>query len=300
MVKKRELVVEKWARTLKVELERLTNADDELATSWVRHHVDAGHDLKDVFFEQQMAAIWRNTGMQVYDFDPDFTSSILGEKWIDLLPDCIEHRPLNCFYMKLPCDGMSEGAVVLVIPTDRIDGFQPDWFPGAFDGKGVYVGGNPDNGELRTLVNTGEEVFCLSYFAIPKRIELMYDDTPLERYPTQLVANGVAYLCSKNADIVPSYKPQPNLPRNNAKRRSNATWHDVGYHVGAQLRAYEHSRRSQANGGHGSVRPHMRRAHWHHFWTGPRDGERELVLKWLSPTMVNAGKTESATLHKVG
>ena len=36
-------------------------------------------------------------------------------------------------------------------------------------------------------------------------------------------------------------------------------------------------------------RPHVRRAHWHAFWRGPRSRpeERELVVKWLPPTAVN-------------
>lgn len=40
-------------------------------------------------------------------------------------------------------------------------------------------------------------------------------------------------------------------------------------------------------GTHESPRPHVRRAHWHHFGTDPRDGERKLVVKWLPPIPVN-------------
>ena len=36
-----------------------------------------------------------------------------------------------------------------------------------------------------------------------------------------------------------------------------------------------------------SPRPHMRRAHYHHFWTGPHDGERKLIVRWLPPIPVN-------------
>ncbi len=48
------------------------------------------------------------------------------------------------------------------------------------------------------------------------------------------------------------------------------------------------------------VRPHMRRAHWHHYWTGKRDGKRTLILKWVAPSFVNADSGESpATINKV-
>jgi hypothetical protein len=45
---------------------------------------------------------------------------------------------------------------------------------------------------------------------------------------------------------------------------------------------------SEEGASHASPRPHYRRAHWHHFWTGPRNvpGERKLILKWLPPIPV--------------
>lgn len=38
-----------------------------------------------------------------------------------------------------------------------------------------------------------------------------------------------------------------------------------------------------------SMRPHMRRGHWHHYWVGSRDNdeERKLILKWVAPIMIN-------------
>ncbi|EMO24671.1 hypothetical protein LEP1GSC170_1243 [Leptospira interrogans serovar Bataviae str. HAI135] len=32
--------------------------------------------------------------------------------------------------------------------------------------------------------------------------------------------------------------------------------------------------------------PHIRRAHWHHFWAGSNE-ERKLILRWLPPIPVN-------------
>jgi len=31
----------------------------------------------------------------------------------------------------------------------------------------------------------------------------------------------------------------------------------------------------------------IRRGHFHHYWTGPRDGDRKLIMKWLPPTWIN-------------
>lgn len=296
MVKKRELTVEVWSR----EMERNEQLRSDMGPlEFYKRHMALGNEMVDVVFELQMAEMWRDSGMQVYEFDPDFSKSILGEKWIDLLPDCIGNRPHDCFYLKLPCSKLNEGTVVSVVDSADILGFNLSLFPEADKEKGVYIGGDPNYGK-RVVVNTGDQLLAVMSFAVSKTFGLMLDDTELEPYPPELVANGVAYLCSANADIVPSYTPQKRLKANNAKRRSQATWHDVGCRVGSELRAYERSKSERLPHQGGTVRPHMRRAHWHHYWTGPMDGERKLVLRWLPPTMVNVkGGIESATIHRV-
>lgn len=274
-------------------------SDEYGRLKYAMQHARYGHAMVNVIFETQMAEAWRDAGMQVYEFDPDFSESILGEKWVDLLPDCIGNRPHDCFYMKLPCGKYSEGTVVNIVRSEDILGFNPDLFPG-IEEKGVHIGGDKEFGdEDRVVVNTGSEILCICSFAISKTMELMRDDTPVDLYPAQLVANGVAYLCSVNADIATSYVPQKGLRKNNAKRRSMAEWHDVGYRIGAELRTYRRTLSERREHQGGTVRPHMRRAHWHRYWTGPKKGDRKLVLKWLAPTMVGVGEIEYATGHKV-
>lgn len=302
MVKKRELTVEVWQKHLEKN-GKYTWAGllADVAAAVEADRKDVVYTAGDILYEQQIAGLWKECGMQVYDFDPSFANSIVCEKWMELLPDCIEMRPHDCFYMKLPFNELSEGTVVCVTPCEDIVGFNAEFFPGCKEGKGVYIGGDPDSfdgDKGRVVINTGGKLFALCSFAIPKRFELMTDDTELGKYPAELVANGVAYLCSTNADIIKSYEPRKEPKRNNAKKRSQAIWHDVGYRIGSELRAYERyaSERKPHQGG--TVRPHMRRAHWHHFWAGPRDGERRLILKWVAPIMVGTN-IESATGHKV-
>lgn len=43
-----------------------------------------------------------------------------------------------------------------------------------------------------------------------------------------------------------------------------------------------------------TMRPHIRSAHWHHFWKGTGDN-RKLVLKWIPPVYVNKGVGEIST-----
>jgi hypothetical protein len=66
----------------------------------------------------------------------------------------------------------------------------------------------------------------------------------------------------------------------------------VAYRLGAALRqAYAVEQEEPLGGtgaGHASPRPHIRRGHWHSFWTGRRSvlSERKLVVKWLPPIAV--------------
>lgn len=72
-------------------------------------------------------------------------------------------------------------------------------------------------------------------------------------------------------------------------RQGMAFW-DVGVRMGAALRAADQAEKTDAGGTHAGPRPHVRRAHWHGFWSGPLDpqkGRRRFGLRWLPPIPVN-------------
>jgi hypothetical protein len=43
--------------------------------------------------------------------------------------------------------------------------------------------------------------------------------------------------------------------------------------------------------------PHMRRAHWHHYWTGP--GREKLEVRWIEPVFVGGSESRSTVVHRV-
>ena len=57
----------------------------------------------------------------------------------------------------------------------------------------------------------------------------------------------------------------------------------------------EHNRK----GSHARKRTHARRGHFHHFWTGSKTGERQLIVKWVSPIIVNAEYDNIVTIRKL-
>lgn len=86
---------------------------------------------------------------------------------------------------------------------------------------------------------------------------------------------------------------------------------EVTYRRGATLRADAAAAASPGDGDggtHASPRPHIRKAHWHSYWTGPKAAvgkapvpAREVVLRWIPPTPVAMGPGDEAipTVHRV-
>jgi len=123
------------------------------------------------------------------------------------------------------------------------------------------------------------------------------------------VVSLLLYLCSQAAEIgdgkTEPRKPQPKRVRGLPRLfpAEKPTMWDVGVRMGAALRrAYSaESARSAGHGGaHSGPKPHIRVAHWHGFWSGPRDdgprkgtAERRFDVRWLPPISVNVDDLES-------
>ena len=117
----------------------------------------------------------------------------------------------------------------------------------------------------------------------------------------------VLYLCSDEPDT-PAPRARP-LPRRDKRGTviveavQPKVW-DVGMRFGRQYRAWQGSQASsgEGNGHGGSVRPHVRRAHWHGYWYGKRDEaeKRTFRLRWLSPILVGDSHGDlPAVIHPV-
>lgn len=120
------------------------------------------------------------------------------------------------------------------------------------------------------------------------------------------------YLCADDAEIDGEHRRHKTIRKHGAERllpADQCNFWEVAYRSGAALHAAKQYLAAHAGDGtHAGPRPHLRKAHWHHYWTGPRatagatqPTERRLVLKWLGPILVNA-KGEAMvipTIHNV-
>jgi hypothetical protein len=77
----------------------------------------------------------------------------------------------------------------------------------------------------------------------------------------------------------------------------NPQIHEVAFNLGRKIRDYRDDVRSETAGGTKS--PHIRRAHWHSFWSGPKAGKRELTVRWLPPIPVKIEGEIPTTVRKI-
>ena len=124
--------------------------------------------------------------------------------------------------------------------------------------------------------------------------EVLGEDLSLVKKALSLIL----YICSDEAEIRDRDAPdwEPGYPRPKMTKGQERLFPadrnrivDVGRELGAMLRDDAAKSEPCAPTGR-TVRPHLRRGHWHGFWTGPRKENRDqqkFVLKWLPPLFVH-------------
>ncbi|MGD9700763.1 AcrVA2 family anti-CRISPR protein [Acinetobacter sp.] len=147
----------------------------------------------------------------------------------------------------------------------------------------------------------------MDVFQVLKDLGEVIDD---EIKMTKQLVSLVLYLCSDSADytrdkpIMPApIKTKMGLHLPSAEKAK--IW-DVGVRTGSIIRLSRQqsgSGETYAETGR-SVRPHVRKAHWHGYWTGPRaedkKQDRKYSVKWIPPVFVKADTGElPAVIRKI-
>lgn len=139
---------------------------------------------------------------------------------------------------------------------------------------------------------SGTQVFS-DYPALKKEEEYRRIDQMAA--PLAHALSLVLYLCSEEPEVDDLREPGKCLIRPTVTKTKKGfrffpapkprLW-AVGKETGHAIR--ESHNRAKIDG----VSPHIRRAHWHGYWKGPRDGERVFIYKWLSPIFVEGNKNK--------
>ena len=173
------------------------------------------------------------------------------------------------------------------------------------DGESTMI--VPIHLEAKTISESMAITERLIMRTLPDKASAVTQQFELLRRTMQLVL----YICAQNAEITPSPEQVSHTKRSSAgvivDRYAEIRKWDVGIRVGNAVRNYRRQQETMPVDDlvrtHASPRPHMRRGHWHHFWTGPKNkpAERKLILQWVTPTFVTASHKGDTpvVLHRV-
>ncbi|MDR7119747.1 hypothetical protein [Rheinheimera soli] len=243
----------------------------------------------------KLAAIgtWRYS-QGIYQFDPDFYNAIIDTVPSGDLPSEVLYRlPEWSLYIETPCG---------------------KWFDTDMHGFWVHLewDANTNRHELRLLLNTDGTLapvpIHIGKWTLTEAIDRAISEAKAQsriagidaNLPANLpelmakqlygIVSLVLYVCSEEPEIDDERQPGTG-PRRPTPKRTKQGWRlfpaekpriwRVGHETGKNLRQpdiYESDGRT--------VRPHLRRAHWHGYWTGPREGDRKFKYKWLPPMLI--------------
>lgn len=257
------------------------------------------------------AAAWR-VSQGIYRFDADLYNALTEQPLDDNLPcDALKRLPEYCVYIEaMPPQEKGEPYIEgfwAHLEYDVNDGREELRFIFFFNTGNwlvvpVHLGNWTLEEGVKKYIQEAKKQAAKLNIKINQDVDNVDDLVPY----VQLVI----YLCAENADM-----PKPQHP-SARKRMSGAidapkkprVW-DVGQRIGFSIRKYRNQETQNTEKAesrkspdiHASPRPHIRRAHWHHYWTGPREGERKLIVKWLPPIPVGTDyEDESPTvIHPV-
>lgn len=256
---------------------------------------------------------WRPT-QGIYRFHPTLFNALWDTPVSGELPAELVHR-------------LPEWCVYIETPGRQLDATRP--IHGFFAHIGIDGGSGRE--ELRILLDMAAPFPMLD----PQRVPLMgtledgLDAVARELHPEipflqdhhvrhasalAPLVSLLLYLCVEDPDLrdVNGKRDRPRRPTpKEAKRKGKrarliaakepTVW-ETAFTLGARLDAAapDSGVPSSSGTGNRTVRPHVRRAHWHTYWTGPRDtAHRRATLKWMSPLLIKADGERLPTVRKV-
>ena len=251
---------------------------------------------------------WRPT-KGIFRFHPELYESLIETDIVGDVPsDVLMHLPGGAVFIETPVSenlpfqlhgfwaylsrmGRQNELILVGLWRDdkssREAGIDPEWDVLLYQ---IPLGNHP-------ISDLTEMMFQRSAMEAGQDHALSDDVRVIQEHMVSSMVSLLLYLCSEQPDISNWTPKQPVFKYLGNKRRWLASkevheW-DVGLRLGAALKnAKDRLNRDESiSEGGNSVRPHVRRAHWHSFWVGKR-GEQTISLRWLSPIPVNVEDAE--------
>ena len=238
-------------------------------------------------------ATWRYS-QGIYRFDPDIFDALWTTKLNGNLPGDV--------LLRLP-----EWSVYIETPEKKFEGSKIFGFWAHLEHDA-----NDNRRELRLLLDleetllpmpihignwplkTGlEKVMAESRKYIPSTFDT---EIPQEKEISAISENYmplislVLYLCSDRPDFGADKKPLRPKAKKTKKHGwrlfqapGPTIWH-IGDRIGKLIREARESEKTDSSGR--TIKSHIRRAHWHGYWSGPLTGKRRFDYQWMPPIPV--------------
>jgi hypothetical protein len=307
-----------------VEQEYMQHGDDWEMIKEGRAYWNAQIDMKDPYFFEKlketderlllMANSWLTPAIawrpykQIYTFSKEIMDVLIEQKdaKMDIPVQILKNLPYPCAYFDVPFE---ENLLGFFVHYDvREEGklyLAMEFISKLRNGEIGYNGYL----ELQIKENTTIEDEIKRFSAriwdtLPTHFMSVYgkDGTPSYAEQTKRTMNRastaiqfILYICSKNAEIKPDERTKA-TPKPAKSRRIKDTYKEIRKSNCGQEFAVNVRRMTDHNKNisipnpeaHGTRKsPHIRRGHWHHYWTGPRTGERTLILNWIAPVFIH-------------
>lgn len=245
---------------------------------------------------------WYQSGRQVYKFDDTLSELLQEQAKEDLRIDSsiLNQLPIPHFYIirKSKRDGSSEGfffsyieSIIYIFDTSK-------------DNK---------NALYCTFVESGKTISegylsGMEKFSTPEVIGSLKGK--LKEFVSDIseYMQFVVYLSAINSEIVPVTKGavvKRQAVKRDYKPKEKTEFSEVGYRVGSAIRksiSAESREKVVYIGEHGKgspKTPHIRRSHFHSYWTGSGN-DKKIEVKWINTIFVNgAEKPDKTTVHNV-
>ncbi|MDR1550293.1 MAG: hypothetical protein LBT06_17145 [Hungatella sp.] len=256
-------------------------------------------------------ASWRQY-KEVYRFAPEMETILYEQADCDIPMEVLLYLPFPCFYVETPqlCDQKYHGFLVsldqaeqgeqrvllhciAIKKEDTLDFklFEIPFLPGKTLKEGIFDAVTFVRDEIPSA--KGKELL----------IAFAEDHAQYRLEVISRLCQLILYVTAQNADIKEqqpgrsgSRSPGKNIKD---KYREIRNW-DVGYRIVNKLVNTEQSekrpqeaekseREDEASSKtRTSPMPHLRRGHWHTYWTGKRNAkDRKMILKWIPLTQIN-------------
>lgn len=263
---------------------------------------------------------WQNS-KQIYRFDNDFLKELINTDSFHFQKDTWSHLPVSCFYADISDAKQLCNEINCIGMFIRINHGMSD---SVWQLHIICIDKTCENAEytLHYAWNEDKIIKTETFDDIanasismraaidpnydPKRDKYVREKlTDSEKYKAantfNFVCQALTYLSSADPDINENtdetifMTPFPSAKKKKKHKTAPSklkTW-DVGYRYGDAFRKWQKDKQipnnisTQSASHSANKRPHYRRAHWHSFWYGKRDGERVKRVRWVSGILVN-------------